>query len=106
MKKLLVLLLTLSFTAMSQEMTVVEEGLVLKLAKVEFKTKCTEIYDNDPGTDARYNCKIGNVLSQLKKRFNGFVEVKAMDSSSRDVLTNLVDRSGEYTFRLLVSYYE
>ena len=106
MKSLLVLLLTLSFSVMAQEMTVLEDGLVLKLAKVEFKTKCSEIYDSDPSTDVRYNCRIGNVLSQLKKKYKGFVEVKAMDSSSRDVITNMVDREGEYTFRLLVSYYE
>ena len=37
MKSLLVLLLTLSFSVMAQEMTVLEDGLVLKLAKVEFK---------------------------------------------------------------------
>jgi ribosomal protein S3AE len=105
MKLLIILLTFASLSAFANEIVITKDAQSLKVAEVAMTVYCNEMNGNFPGDDANYDCKVGTHKSNLSKKFGSIVKVQGLDSTSSDVLSNMVDDEGSYNIKLRVLFY-
>lgn len=105
MKKSIILTLTIVSLSSLANVKIIKKDMTVKAATIEATVKCieTDDYFDEPS----YSCNAQSKIKSSMKSLGGtLLNVKGINSVSKDVLSNQVDNAGTYNVKLNIIYFK